>query len=143
MELIKIIDGLPVPYSFAAFRADNRHTVYGATISNSHLNAQGVYRVSVASEPVVPVGQKAVKDAMPTQDADGNWVLGWTLVVLSADEAKDLRNKMLSETDWWAVSDRVTTDAEAAYRQALRDIPQQAGFPDNVAWPTNPNEVTP
>ena len=138
MELIKIIDGLPVPYSFAAFRAANKHTVYGVTISNRQLNAQEVYRVSVAPEPVVPVGQKAVKDAMPTQDANGNWVLGWTLALLSEDEIKSLRNKMLSETDWWAVSDRVTTDAEIAYRQALRDIPQQAGFPNEVTWPTKP-----
>jgi len=65
------------------------------------------------------------------------------LAPLSEGEIKSLRNKMLSETDWWAVSDRVTTDAELAYRQALRDIPQQASFPDNAAWPTNPNEVTP
>ena len=141
MELIKIIDGLPVPYSLVAFRADNRHTVYGAAISNRHLNAQDVYRVSVAIEPVVPVGQKAVKDTMPTQDASGNWVLGWTLAPLSEGEIKSLRNKMLSETDWWAVSDRVTTDAETAYRQALRNIPQQAGFPNDVVWPVNPNEA--
>lgn len=138
MELVKIIGGEPKPYSFAAFRADNRHTVYGATISNRHLNAQEVYRVSVAPEPVAPVGQKAVKDDMPTQDANGNWVLGWTLVPLSEGEIRSLRNKMLSETDWWAVSDRVATDAEIAYRQALRDIPQQAGFPHDVAWPAKP-----
>ena len=25
-----------------------------------------------------------------------------------------------------------------AYRQALRDIPQQPGFPDNIQWPTKP-----
>lgn len=86
MELIKIIDGLPKPYSFAAFRADNKHTVYGVTISNRHLNAQDVYRVSVASEPVVPVGQIAVQDSMPTQDANGNWVLGWTLRDYTAEE---------------------------------------------------------
>ena len=27
----------------------------------------------------------------------------------------------------------------AAYRQALLDVPQQAGFPDNVAWSTKPS----
>jgi hypothetical protein len=25
-----------------------------------------------------------------------------------------------------------------AYRQALRDIPQQPGFPDSIQWPTKP-----
>lgn len=32
--------------------------------------------------------------------------------------------------------------AWADYRRALLDVPQQAGFPENVIWPTAPNEVT-
>jgi hypothetical protein len=30
------------------------------------------------------------------------------------------------------------TQAEIDYRQALRDVPAQAGFPENVTWPTKP-----
>ena len=138
MELIKVIGGLPVPYSLETFRADNKHTVYGKVISNRHLNAQGVYRVSVVPEPDVPVGQKAVKDTVPTQDANGNWVLGWSTSTLSEKEVRILRNKLLADTDWWAVSDRVITEAEVAYRQALRDIPQQEGFPETITWPAEP-----
>jgi len=48
------------------------------------------------------------------------------------------RNRLLAETDWWAMSDRTMTQAEIDYRQALRDVPAQAGFPDNVTWPTKP-----
>jgi len=48
------------------------------------------------------------------------------------------RDKLLAETDWWAVADRTMTQAEIDYRQALRDVPAQAGFPDNVTWPTKP-----
>lgn len=48
------------------------------------------------------------------------------------------RNALLAETDWWAVADRTMTQAEIDYRQALRDVPTQAGFPDNVTWPTKP-----
>lgn len=32
-------------------------------------------------------------------------------------------------------------DEWKAYRQALRDIPQQAGFPDDVVWPEKPETV--
>jgi hypothetical protein len=32
--------------------------------------------------------------------------------------------------------------AWANYRRALLDVPQQPGFPENVIWPTAPNEVT-
>ena len=48
------------------------------------------------------------------------------------------RNVLLSSTDWWAASDRTMTAAQTAYRQALRDITSQAGFPHNVTWPTKP-----
>ena len=49
-----------------------------------------------------------------------------------------LRDEILAETDWWAVADRTMTQAETDYRQALRDVPAQAGFPENITWPTKP-----
>ena len=48
------------------------------------------------------------------------------------------RNRLISETDWWATSDRTMTAEQAAYRQALRDITDQAGFPTDITWPTKP-----
>lgn len=38
----------------------------------------------------------------------------------------------------WAALDAETQAAWAAYRQALLDVPAQAGFPHNVTWPTKP-----
>ena len=46
------------------------------------------------------------------------------------------RDGLLSETDWMALSDVTMSDSITAYRQALRDIPDQAGFPFSVTWPT-------
>ena len=48
------------------------------------------------------------------------------------------RDKLIAQTDWWATSDRTMTDAQTAYRQALRDVPEQAGFPNDITWPTKP-----
>jgi len=48
------------------------------------------------------------------------------------------RQQLLEETDIYAVGDRPMSDEMRAYRQALRDVPQQEGFPDNVVWPTKP-----
>ena len=48
------------------------------------------------------------------------------------------RNKRLSETDWWGTTDRTMTAEQTAYRQALRDITDQAGFPTDITWPTKP-----
>ena len=136
MELIKIIDGEPKPYSLAAFRAANKHTVYGVTISNRHLNAQDVYRVRTLPMPT-EVGKKAVVQALPTL-VGTEWVLDWDLVALRADEARALRDELLASTDWTANSDVTMTEEMTAYRQALRDIPAQAGFPNTVTWPVAP-----
>ena len=49
------------------------------------------------------------------------------------------RNQKLTETDWTQVNDApVDKAAWATYRQALRDVPTQSGFPWDVTWPTQP-----
>jgi hypothetical protein len=54
-------------------------------------------------------------------------------------EARAQRDSLLRESDWTQVLDApVDKAAWAAYRQALRDIPQQEGFPATVVWPTQP-----
>lgn len=58
-------------------------------------------------------------------------------VTYTEDEARVLRNEKLADTDWWAVSDRTMTSEETAYRQALRDLPDHADWP-NMDWPTKP-----
>jgi hypothetical protein len=50
------------------------------------------------------------------------------------------RTRLLKESDWTQVSDApVDKAAWAEYRQDLRDITEQAGFPYSVVWPTKPN----
>lgn len=59
-----------------------------------------------------------------------------------AAAARAERNRLLRETDWTQLADSAL-DAGAmvrwqSYRQALRDVPQQAGFPATVEWPEPP-----
>ena len=56
----------------------------------------------------------------------------------AAAEVRQERNSLIAETDYLALSDRTMTSDMQSYRQALRDIPAQAGFPTNVTWPTKP-----
>ena len=53
------------------------------------------------------------------------------------------RNSLLSLSDWTQLADAPLTaekkQAWAEYRQALRDVPEQADFPDAVAWPMAPS----
>ena len=55
-----------------------------------------------------------------------------------AEEARDKRNDLLAATDWTANSDVTMTTEMTAYRQALRDVPAQAGWPTTINWPTAP-----
>lgn len=57
---------------------------------------------------------------------------------IPARKARRQRDRLISRTDWWASSDIVMTEEQKAYRQALRDITNQEGFPSNIVWPTEP-----
>lgn len=56
-----------------------------------------------------------------------------------AAEARAQRNALLSASDWTQVADApVDQTAWAAYRQELRDITSQEGFPEAINWPAAP-----
>jgi len=54
--------------------------------------------------------------------------------------ARDKRDKLLAKTDWLALSDTTMSSEWTTYRQALRDVTAQAGFPHTITWPTEPGE---
>lgn len=59
-----------------------------------------------------------------------------------AEEAIKIRQMLLQNTDWTQTLDSpLSAERKAAfatYRQALRDLPKQEGFPDNFNWPPSP-----
>jgi len=56
-----------------------------------------------------------------------------------ADSMRKQRNEKLSECDWTQVEDApVNKVVWAAYRQSLRDVTSQEGFPWNINWPDAP-----
>ncbi len=56
----------------------------------------------------------------------------------TAEAARRYRNELLSRCDNKVWPDHVP-DAWRVYRQALRDLPAQSGFPTNVTWPVEPS----
>ena len=92
--------------------------------------------------------QIAYRDGV--EQMDGKWYTKYSVADLDAEgiAAKDAeqaksvreqRNQKLKDSDWTQVADApVDQAAWATYRQALRDIPAQAGFPWDVQWPTQP-----
>lgn len=67
-------------------------------------------------------------------------------VVTEEQLARDIRYKrdtLLSKSDYYVMPDYPSTEEELAkvkaYRQALRDITKQPGFPKMVTWPDKPS----
>ena len=67
------------------------------------------------------------------------WVLDQSLAINAINEQ---RKQLLYASDWTQIPNGpLTTEQQAAwatYRQELRDIPSQSGYPFNVIWPTPP-----
>jgi hypothetical protein len=63
-----------------------------------------------------------------------------------ADMIRRKRDSLISGTDYYILPDYPSTpdgiEAVKRYRQALRDIPEQAGFPRNVKWPSLPSALS-
>jgi hypothetical protein len=109
----------------------------------------GLDPVFESPTPIVTRYQTAFKDGVE-QDAQGRWLWKWSISEMSdetkaakdAEQAKAVRSdrdKRLSDTDWTQVADAPVDKAVwATYRQALRDVPAQAGFPYDITWPSKP-----
>lgn len=80
-----------------------------------------------------------------TPEEDAEWdamVAEWAAgaPARKAAEVRKERNILLAATDWTQAVDipQTVKDKWAPYRQALRDVPQQEGFPENITWPQEP-----
>lgn len=109
----------------------------------------GIDPVSFTSKPSPSSAYKVVMEAAPIQDSDGNWVGVWSeqdmndeqkadFDQLKSEEVRGRRDTLLAETDFFALSDVTMSSAMTTYRQALREVPQQEGFPGTITWPTKP-----
>lgn len=91
--------------------------------------------------------QQAYKNACQEQDTEG-----------AAELARKIRDKLLDSTDKEMSLDRLRLDTSSAtkfiaslanifsgawaqYRQELRDIPEQEGFPFRITFPTPPDST--
>ena len=78
-----------------------------------------------------------------SQDEGGTYHVNWTVERISeeivAANQRKKRNELLVSSDWTRLDDApVNKTAWATYRQKLRDISKQSGFPWDVKWPTKP-----
>lgn len=81
-------------------------------------------------------------DVLPGETASD--VIPDTLVLaFKSADMRQQRDALLAACDWTQGADSpldaTTKSAWAAYREALRSVPQQSGFPTTITWPTAPS----
>lgn len=154
----KVVSGVVerFPYSQADLEQDNPNTSFPQGMTDDQREPYNMYRVRPLIAPTYePATEDLVKNETP-ELVNGEWILGWTRRAKTPEEiayyrtdnaiqARLLRDKLLLESDWVVVlsyekGTSVPTDW-VDYRQALRDITGQEGFPLSITWPTRPSTV--
>jgi len=143
---VKLTNGKPsnFPYTLGDLRRDNPGTSFPKTFSTALLESFNVYSVKESTAPVID--SKTHRVTQWVELINGEWTQVWQVQPLpeqrAADNVRAERNSRLADCDWTQFVDSpLDTDAKLAwqaYREILRVLPQQAGFPWDVQWPLTP-----
>lgn len=154
---VKVVDGAATayPYTIGQLRKDNPNTSFPKELSDQLLSEWGLQAVSKADAPSFDSKTQRVEvNALPSL-VNGAWVLGHSVVDMTADEISELTAakaaevradrdaRLAAEVDAlginplrWDEHTQEQKDKIAAHRRALLDITDQDGFPFDVVWPT-------
>jgi hypothetical protein len=136
---IKLIAGKPTQYSLAQLKQEHTNVSFPNKIDSETLLDYGVYAVTVLATPEYDKNTHYPKDSGYTL-VGGEWTTGYVIAKLPIEHVSEnirkQRTELLTNTDWMALSDVTLTPEVAAYREALRNITAQEGFPHSVSWPT-------
>jgi hypothetical protein len=141
---VKLIDGKPskFPYTLGELRRDNPGTSFPDELSVSTLASYDVHPVIQTEAP--SIDSKTHRTTQWVEFINSAWTQSWQIQRLSEEAAstniRAERNRRLADCDWTHLSDApVDSTPWSIYRQELRDITKQVGFPWNVVWPEKPN----
>ena len=152
--LIQIKNGKPFGNAVleSNFRQLFPETSFPLFLTQSVVEPFGYGMYYFSSQPQTGKYQKVV-EVDPVKDESGIYRQTWSIVPMDDAEKAEVderqavqirmeRNFKLAASDWTQIADApiAPTDktAWATYRQALRDISSQPGFPWTVEWPSAP-----
>jgi hypothetical protein len=136
--------------SESGFRAAHNTISLPSPLTEAIINGLGADVVFEGPQAQPTRYQTAYADGV--HEVNGKWYTKYSVAdmndeakaALDANQAKSVRedrNKRLAETDWTQLTDApVNSAAWGTYRQNLRNITEQSGFPWEVTWPTKPTE---
>lgn len=135
------------PYTLTDLKRANPGTSFAKTISDETAASFNCYPVAPIDPPPADHTVNLERTAIKSGDY---WFEEWIKTpatpeqiaertTAKANDVRTERNQRLANCDWTQLPDApVDTAAWASYRQALRDISDQPGFPWDVQWPTEP-----
>ena len=153
MTYAKIIDGQvdKYPYTIEELKQDNPLVSFAEQISENTLLSYGVAPVIMTGAEYDPVTQVAEQNGCVYNPDRQRWETAWSVRFKTSEElaqeyetkaaqVRQERNAKLAASDWTQgkdIPDSVSAPW-ATYRQELRDLTEQEGFPFNVVWPQEP-----
>jgi hypothetical protein len=137
---IHIIDGQPKAYTTGALLRDHPNVSFPREITDDIFKQYQVYKVK--QSPAPQADSKTHRQTQSVELIDSEWAQVWDTAELplgrASDNVRAHRDHLLANTDWTALVDGTLSTEMATYRQALRDVPEQEGFPYAVTWPSKP-----
>jgi len=135
------------------FRAENPNTSFPQVLTPEIIEDFGYDPVLEGPQPtLIPPYQYAQRDGVV--EVDGQWFTHYIAVTPDADQKAAMdaaqgdvvraeRNQLLAACDWTQLIDSpLDPDGRGAwqlYRETLRMVPQQQGFPWTIEWPPQPS----
>ncbi len=138
------------PFNIRDLQDEFPNTSFPLQMTDESLQEYGVYKVQVDTQPSFNERTEYIELATTPSFVNGEAILNWSVVTKTqeqlaqdnTDMAKSVRatrDAKLAECDWTQVADAPVNKAVwATYRQALRDITAQEGFPWTITWPDAP-----
>jgi hypothetical protein len=140
---VKLLNNQPnkFPYTSADLRRENPGTSFPDEITDEMYASYGV--VPVVESEVPAYDSKTHRVTQSVRLIGSDWTQFWTVHELPESQAsanvRAERNHLLASSDYTQLPDApVDSVAWATYRQQLRDITAQEGFPFTVTWPAEP-----
>ena len=142
---LKLTNGTPAKYTLGQLRRDNPNTSFPKIIPDELLASYDVYPYTRPAVPEYDSLTHEITDGSFEQ-VSGEWSLPYVVQQQeNIDAEKNIRSRrdsFLLQSDWIVVKSyergqNIPADWEL-YRQALRDITEQTGFPYEVTWPIKP-----
>tara|TARA_B100001094_G_scaffold330684_1_gene396530 strand:- start:662 stop:1126 length:465 start_codon:yes stop_codon:yes gene_type:complete len=152
--LIQIESGQPVgnPINEREFKSLHSNVSFTIPLEVEDVISRG-YALYQESNPPETSNHELAERSTPVKVSNELWETGWSVRQMTPEESakadadqstlvRKERDSLLAQSDWTQFTDSPLSEnaktAWASYRDSLRNIPSQSGFPWDIIWPELP-----